>query len=50
MSNLVNKIKDKVGHHSSEPNSTSHATSHATSNVKLVNKPIGPIGYGLMGK
>jgi hypothetical protein len=44
MSKLVDKIKDKVGgNHSSGPNP-------ATSHVKLVGKPIGPIGYGLMGQ
>ncbi|TID21272.1 Aldo/keto reductase [Venturia nashicola] len=45
MSNLVDKVKDKVAHSSSEPTTTGHATGV----VKLVNRPIGPIGYGLMG-
>lgn len=45
MTNLINKLKDKVAHSGSEP----ALADHATSTIELLDKPIGPIGYGLMG-
>jgi len=45
MSKLVDSIKDKIGYHSSSKDTGLSGAS----NVQLVGKPIGPIGYGLMG-